>query len=265
MYGHHIHQASLFMPVRAQDHYILNNRPDWGNRLLDILFQPFQLELGEWERLANNTRYRKPDKDGLVVATLQVKNSGEAGWIIGQQTAGNETAQCGAATVWGSVLAESFCMPVVRGNDFQVDLTVTGGEPTVDVFWIPLGSSHKMLSMESRDPNTTNKAEINGILTGCLHATRGQQRGDTSAYPSVNNPDDTRATLNLMTAETGDFPNSATIARTSVQLSERAGIRYPYNSATTVVRKGSYYRAQLDQVTGSAVTPTIKWIGIVPA
>jgi hypothetical protein len=116
--------ASLFTPVRAQDFYVVGNTPPWGNPPITGLFQPFLLEFGEWEPLDVNKLYPKRDKDGFIVATIKHVQDANRGSIMGRQTVGNDLAPCAAASMHvynrsdSYRYVESFCMPVVKGNDF---------------------------------------------------------------------------------------------------------------------------------------------------
>jgi hypothetical protein len=256
----HMWHASLFTPVRAQDFYVVGNTPRWGNLPITSLFQPFPLEFGEWETLDVNKPYPKRDRDGFIVATITHVQDANRGWIIGRQTVGNDLAPCAAASMHvydrsdSYQYVESFCMPVVKGNDFQIDYTPTYYTPKVTAYWIALGSSHKMLPLESRRPNEINAAETNGILIGYLYAGR-------SAMPLFDNSE---GTLNLFTSKTEDFKNQVLVTRTTAQYSDGVEKWIPYNSATAVVHKGTYYRAQFDQTPGSAVTATIRRFGAEP-
>jgi hypothetical protein len=253
----------------------VGHTPRWGNLTVTPLFQPFPLEFGEWERLDVNRRYQKRDRDGFVVATIQHAQDGNRGYIIGRQTVGTDLAPCAASSMHvydhsdSYQYVESFCMPVVEGNDFQVDYTPTAGNPTVTAYWIAMGASHKMLPMESRDLNKTNRAErngipIDGILFGYLQASRGEARNLSGGMPIFL--DNSEAMLNLKVSDSeASIDQGTIITRTTVQYTDMGDKLIPYNSATAVVRKGSYYKAEFVPVEGSVVGASIKWVGIVPA
>jgi hypothetical protein len=213
--------------------------------------------------LSVNQRYTGRNQDGFVVATIAYAQNGARGSIIGKQTVNGTLTECAASSVHFYdnsdiyVAVESFCMPVVKGNDFQIDFVPTFGSPSVTVFWIPMGPSHRMLPLQPVTPNLGNQAQSHGILTAFLFC---------AADYSVGN-------LDIEVSDSPDFKSSTIITRTTVQLypvSARVLLlsvsdKYvPYNSATALVRKGSWFRANWKTSVGT-VTPTVNWVGIVPA
>ena len=239
--------AGVFMPVRAGDHVRVEVIARVGTPSITILFQPFPLALGEWSPLKVNTHYPKRNQDGFVVASMW-GGDGDRGWIVGRQ--GQELANCAAASMhqYSDFLngAESFCMPVVRESDFQIDFTATNGAPTGEVYWIPMGASHRMQSLSHPVVNDINRAEMDSILTGYTYTDGGV------------------ASLNLEVSETEDFKTPIIINRTTVQ--NRRDRYVPYNSATAVVRKGTYFRASFAPDKGSNPGDVrLSWVSIVPA
>jgi hypothetical protein len=255
----HMTSASLFTPVRAKDWYSVTDLP--GNPATSqIFFQPFPLELGEWATLSANQRYTGRDQDGFVVATMAYAQNGARGSIIGKQTVNGTLTACAASSVHFYinsdvyVAVESFCMPVVKGSDFQIDFLPTCGSPSVTVSWIPMGPSHRMQPVQFLSPNLGNQAQSHGILTAFLCA------ADFSV-----------GSLDIEVSDSPDFKSTTVVTRTTVELYPvgfpfplyQSDKYVPYNSASALVRKGTWFRANWTKA--GSVTPTLSWVGIVPA
>ncbi|HEY2133755.1 MAG TPA: hypothetical protein VGH36_12405 [Acetobacteraceae bacterium] len=71
--------------------------------------------------------------------------------------------------------------------------------------------------------------------------------------------------MSLGVSASEDFARPSVLTKASVQSSRSFDKLVPHNSAIAVVRKGNCYRASLGQREGSAVTPSVYWVGIVPA
>jgi hypothetical protein len=133
-------------------------------------------------------------------------------------------------------------MPVVRGSDFKIDFTPTNNAPKCEVYWIPMGPSHHMLSLQHLEVNQINPSDTNGVLMGYAQTDNGV------------------AWLNLEVSETEDFKAPIILNRTTVQ--NRRDRIVPYNSATAVVPKGAYFRASYASESGSPGKTCVSWVGI---
>ncbi len=258
----HLLCASVFTPVRANDWYNLAYTPRWGNLPLTIQFQPFPLELGDWVALPIN-QIQTAQQDGFVVAYIDYGENGGRGFITGSQTVGGTLTDCVASSVhWyyssdTAIATESFCMPVVKGSEFRVSLTATAGNPNASAFWISLGPSYRLEAPAPYTVGTGNLAQTNGFLIGFVSA---------QSTPLSIIPDNGEGYLDLQTAQTPDFANATTVARATAQVSHLGDKLIPYNSATAVIAKGSWFRAMFKTaslISGTA-SPTVHWIGIVP-
>jgi hypothetical protein len=241
--------ANVFTPVRAGDHARVEVVARVGTPAVSILFQPFPLALGAWSLLKFNTPYPKRDQDGFVVASIWGGN-GDRGLIFGRQKIGQELARCAAASMhlYSDFQngVQSFCMAVPKGSDFQIDFTPTNGNPSCAVSWIPMGASNRMQPLSRPQVNQISKAETNGILTGYVETPGGV------------------ASLKIEVSETQDFKNPVILSRTTVQ--HRHDRYVPNNSATAVVRKGTWFRASLAWDDGSdQANAGLTWVGIEPA
>jgi MAC/Perforin domain-containing protein len=258
----HMASASLFTPVRAKDWYSITDLPGHPGTT-QIFFQPFPLDLGEWATLSVNQLYTGRDQDGFVVATIAYAQDGARGSIIGKQMVNGTLIACAASSVHlfrdadVFVAVESFCMPVVKGSDFQIDFVPTSNSPSVTVYWIPMGPSHRMRPVQFFSPNLGNQAQSNGILTAFLFCAADRSMGN----------------LDIEVSDSPDFKSTTVITRTTVELYPVSGLplplsmsdKYvPYNSASALVRKGTWFRANCATAMGT-VTPTVSWVGILPA
>jgi hypothetical protein len=266
-----INKGSLFIPVRANDYYSVAYSPRWGTVANGMAFQPFPLDFGDWEQLSFGQLYPARDRDGFVVASIYYHGDGNQGFIVGSQVVKGALTPCAASSVhWYddhslAVATESFCMPVVKGADFQIDLTNTSGSVSGLVFWIPMGLSHRMQPLDDLyKANQGNRASTHGILTGYL-SQPDNPAWDIGIAKYPGGP----STLTLQTATTDDFANPTVLGQATVQYCTQVDLRIECNSATAVIAKGSWFKAAVDSVNLGAGLPawkaTIGWVGIVPA
>jgi hypothetical protein len=269
-----INKGSLFTPVRANDYYSVAYQPRWGTVANGMAFQPFPLNFGDWEQLSFGQLYPARDQDGFVVASIYYNGDGNRGVIVGSQVvkgALSALTPCAASSVhWYddhsmAVATEGFCMPVVKGADFRIDLTNTSGSVSGLVFWIPMGSSHRMLPFDaSYKANQGNWASTHGILTGYL-----SQPDNPALDIGIAKYPGGPSTLTLQTATTEGFANPTVLGQATVQHCTQVDLWIEYNSATAVIAKDSWFKAAVDSVNLGAGLPawaaTIGWVGIVPA
>lgn len=258
-YGEQINKASLFTPVRAKEYYTVDYKSRWGTVAVasGMRFQPFPLDFGEWEQLSFGLHYPGRKLDGFVVAWITYNQDSNRGFVIGSQVVkGQLRPYAGSSVHWYGhndrhVATGGFCMPVVRGAAFQIDLTITSGSIGGAVFWLPMGSSHRMLEPVDYARDKGNQAGTHGILTGFLS--------------QENNPGLVigASTLTLQTAAAQDFTNPTVLGQATVQYSRERDLWIQYNSATAVVTKGSWFRALVGSASfASASNATIRWVGI---
>jgi MAC/Perforin domain len=263
-----INQASVFAPIRRGDYYKVGYNRRFGNLNTNVTFQPFPLGFGAWEPLSFNQLYNGRDKDGFVVAAVY-HDGGQWASIIGSQAVNGVLTPCVGsymdATVPGwtpfvDVLTTSFCMPVVKGSSFRIDLKL---KPLVDanaiaksLFWIPMGPSHRLLPLDFYRPNETNQAHTHGVVTGYLSWPDDHSKSNHHpTFPAV---------LTIQSALTQNFVNPSTVGFATVQGPPPEAAVVPYNTATAFIAKGCWFRASTaSQSTGYSAT--VSWFGIVPA
>jgi len=253
--------ASLFTPVRANDYYNVTYAPRWGTVASGMTFQPFPLDFGDWEQLSFNQTYSGRDRDGFVVASINYGQDGNRGFAIGSQVVNGQMSRCAGSSVhWyesepnTKVATASFCMPVVRGASFIIELTNTYGSIDGSVFWIPMGSSHRMLPLAFYHIDQVNQAKTHGILTGFV-----SQDNDQPYNPG--NPPATSIVF-LQTAAAEDFSNANFVGVATVEYCTGCDKRIQFNSTTAVIGKGSWFRTTID--TGVPCNAVSSWVGIVP-
>src|SRR5262249_52315915 len=122
------------------------------------------------------------------------------------------------------VKSASFCMPVVKGTDFQVDLTPRKFYkiPTGSLFWISIDLSHRMRPPAFYKANEWNQTHTSGILTGFLSQPPTQRYFPPTyiAWPNI---------LAIQTAPTQDFANPKTVGVATVQNSDTGNVTIQYN------------------------------------
>lgn len=254
-----INLASLFTPVRAKDYYNVTYEPRWGTVATGMTFQPFPLDFGDWEQLSFNQLYNGRDRDGFVVASINYGQDGARGAAMGSQIVNGQMTYCAGSSVhWyeseagTKVATESFCMPVVKGSDFLIRLESSSGSIDGSVFWIPMGSSHRMLPLANYNANEVNQAKTHGILTSLI---RQDEQPVTFPNPATS-------TLYLQTAATESFTEANTLGVASAEFCPDADKWIEFNSATAVVGEGSWFKAAISsRVPCKAV---VSWVGIVP-
>ena len=274
-------RASMFMPIRKDDHY--NCRFITGDNAptAEVRFQPYGLGFGAWESLVIEHAYPGRAQDGFVVATIAAANDGDQGFIAGLQ---KELTGDGLvrASIYSSqrdqsrTSLESFCMPVPKGIPFQVSRHLASGAPTCTAFWLPMGPSHRLLALDPRSPDISYLAETNGLLVGSLQA-----RVPAPTYSADGRDwDFSAARLDVIVSADGAFTETTpvVIATTSVEYSDRVRRHSASNSLTCLIRKGTHYKAVLaasvDQPQGlvgifpnavrDANPPALYWVGIEP-
>lgn len=179
---------SAFVPIRAADYFRIDTAVHLGSAGDKVAeFQPFRLGLGQWTeeapsggKLSPGTLYTSA-ADGflLVIVGAQKADSQCACDIVGyQDTAAGFIPVCAASMAWvpstfATIGCASFCMPVAKGLQFQVNLCVASNldAPIITMQWIPMVGRQRMGNAQQINPVTAgSQAKTNGILFGTLYA-----------------------------------------------------------------------------------------------
>ncbi|MFZ0422390.1 MAG: MAC/perforin domain-containing protein [Xanthobacteraceae bacterium] len=296
--GAEINQSTCFMPVRKGNFYRVDYTQRRNNPSTQATFQPFPLAFGAWQEIGvplDRLMVTPAKTDGFLVVKVQYDGqNGTYGSVIGAQGTGNPATfkRCGAATVqWyddtGSyVPVQSFCMPVVQGNDYCISFEQrdafhsvqmsqmsfgslgipgipSGGggykrfpTPLVFAHWLPMGGTRRMSPVNDTEIGSGRQAQTDVIVFGYLVASFSSPSGMMGVIGMSG--ENSRGKLTIEIADNPNFSGSTVIARTSAQC--YGGKTLSYNSIAAVIPQGTWWRA-IHFCIGFQV-PVVRWVGV---